>query len=164
MSSPNNWENQFSLGELKPILVFKEQVNIPLNFNSNGFPIKEKIDSLLKEIDLGLWDSYLMWNYEAYQNARNQLKIGQLFTNPITNTQNSSGNGQKDLTNIQEKAYTIEEKRSEHGNAYMKWDKDADRILCKLFDEGNSIDQLAETFERGKGAIRSRLKKLGKID
>ena len=35
--------------------------------------------------------------------------------------------------------------------------------LCRLYDEGNSISVLAEMFERTKGAIRSRLKKLGKI-
>lgn len=164
MSSPNNWETLFSLGELKPIMVFKEQVNIPLIFNTNGQPIKERIDSLIKEIDLGLWDSYLMWNYEAYQNARNQLKIGQLFTNPPTNKQTSFNIGQTNSAKKKGKTYTIDEKRAEHNNAYMKWDDDADRILCKLFDEGNSIDQLAEMFERGKGAIRSRLKKLGRIN
>ena len=32
-------------------------------FDKNGLPIKEKIESLLKDIDLGLWDMYLMWNF-----------------------------------------------------------------------------------------------------
>lgn len=61
------------------------------------------------------------------------------------------------------KAYTIEEKRNEHGNAYIPWEEEADKLLCRLYDEGNSISVLAEMFERTKGAIRSRLKKLGKI-
>lgn len=61
------------------------------------------------------------------------------------------------------KAYTIEEKRNEHGNAYIPWEEEADQLLCRLYDEGNSISVLAEMFERTKGAIRSRLKKLGKI-
>lgn len=61
------------------------------------------------------------------------------------------------------KKYTLEEKRIEHGNAYMKWDEEADNLLCRLYDEGNSISLLAEMFERRKGAIRSRLKKLGKL-
>lgn len=80
MSSPIDWENLFSLGELKPIMVFKEQVNVPFNFDGQGNPRKEKIESLLKEVELGLWDSYLMWNYEAYQNARYQLQLGQFIT------------------------------------------------------------------------------------
>ncbi len=61
------------------------------------------------------------------------------------------------------KAYTLEEKRNEHGNAYIPWEEEADQLLCRLYDEGNSISVLAEMFERTKGAIRSRLKKLGKI-
>ena len=56
-----------------------------------------------------------------------------------------------------------EEKRNEHGNAYIPWEEEADKLLCRLYDEGNSISVLAEMFERTKGAIRSRLKKLGKI-
>ena len=87
MLSPVTWENLFSLGELKPIMVFKDQVNIPLNFDARGNPKKDKIESLLKEIELGLWDTYLMWNYEAYQNARNQLQLGQMFTKLPINTQ-----------------------------------------------------------------------------
>ena len=59
--------------------------------------------------------------------------------------------------------YTIEEKRNEHGNAYIPWEEEADQLLCRLYDEGKSISVLAEMFERTKGAIRSRLKKLGKI-
>ena len=61
------------------------------------------------------------------------------------------------------KAYTIEEKRNEHGNAYIPWEEEADQLLCRLYDEGNSISVLAEMCERTKVAIRSRLKKLGKI-
>lgn len=87
MSSPIDWEKLFSLGELKPILVFKDQVNIPLNFDEHGNPIKEKMESLLKEIELGLWDIYLMWNFEAYQNAKNQLQLGRLLNYLPNNTQ-----------------------------------------------------------------------------
>ena len=87
MSSPISWENLFSLGELKSIMVFKDQVNIPLNFDERGNPRKEKMESLLKEIELGLWDIYLMWNFEAYQNAKNQLQLGRLFINLPINTQ-----------------------------------------------------------------------------
>ena len=87
MSSPISWENLFSLGELKSIMVFKDQVNIPLNFDERGNPRKEKMESLLKEIELGLWDIYLMWNFEAYQNAKNQLQLGRLFINLPIKTQ-----------------------------------------------------------------------------
>lgn len=61
------------------------------------------------------------------------------------------------------KAYTVKQKRSEHGNAYVPWDDEADRLLCRMYDEGKSISLLSDIFERTKDAIRSRLKKLGKI-
>lgn len=99
MSSPVNWENMFSLGELKPIMVFKDQVNIPLNFDIRGNPRKDKIESLIKEIDLGLWDTYLMWNYEAYQNARSQLQLGQMFTKLPINIQTPTNVEQKNSVN-----------------------------------------------------------------
>lgn len=62
------------------------------------------------------------------------------------------------------KSYTFEDKRKEHGNAYMPWDDEADRLLCRMYDEGKSISLLSDIFERTKEAIRSRLKKLGKIE
>lgn len=62
------------------------------------------------------------------------------------------------------KAYSVEEKRKEYENAYMKWDEESDRRLCKLFYEGKNFDQLAELFKRNKGAILSRLQKLGKLN
>ena len=61
------------------------------------------------------------------------------------------------------KSYTLEDKRKEHGNAYLPWDDEADKLLCRMYDEGKSISLLSDIFERTKDAIRSRLKKLGKI-
>lgn len=45
----------------------------------------------------------------------------------------------------------------------MPWDDEADNLLCRMYDEGESISLLSDIFERTKDAIRSRLKKLGKI-
>ena len=59
-----------------------------------GNPRKDKIESMLKEIELGLWDTYLMWNYEAYQNARSQLQLGQMFTKSPLNMQTPTSNVQ----------------------------------------------------------------------
>jgi len=84
----------------------------------------------------------------------------------IPSKQNYVTKGKKDRPNIssaknESKKYTIEEKRLKHGNAYMRWDEDADNLLTRLYNEGNGISLLAEMFERNEGAIRSRLKKLG---
>lgn len=67
-------------------------------------------------------------------------------------------------SSVKTKKYTLNELRIEHGNAYLPWDETADVILCRLYDKGNNISQLAEIFERTEGAIKSRLKKLRKID
>ncbi len=62
------------------------------------------------------------------------------------------------------KTYTLDSKRQEHGNAYLPWEEEADKYLIRLYDEGKSIKELAEIFERNTGGIRSRLKKLRKIE
>lgn len=67
------------------------------------------------------------------------------------------------MTMKRDKSYTLDEKRDKHGNAYLPWDENADKLLCRMFDEGKTINLLSEIFERSKGAIKSRLKKLGKI-
>lgn len=60
----------------------------------------------------------------------------------------------------EKKAYSIEEKRQVHKQAYEPWTKDADEKLEVLFCEGKTIRQLSEIFERNEGAIRSRINKL----
>lgn len=59
-----------------------------------------------------------------------------------------------------EKAYSVEEIRKEHGQAYMPWSEEEDEKLELLFCEGKSVKELASMFERKEGAIRSRIKKL----
>lgn len=78
-------------------------------------------------------------------------------------TDNDSCKNQSNIIGCQ-KAYTIEQKRDEHGNAYLPWDDEADALLVRMYEkEGKNINLLAEIFERAPGAIRSRLKKLGKL-
>lgn len=67
----------FTLGEFKAIQVLREQIRDQMYFDENGQPIKAKLDTLIKDIDLGLWDSYFMWNYEAYQSVKMQIEMGQ---------------------------------------------------------------------------------------
>ena len=59
-----------------------------------------------------------------------------------------------------EKSYNPEQP----GNVYLPWKKETDEYLISLYNEGKSLNELAEIFERNKGAIRSRLKKLGMIN
>ncbi|WP_300792056.1 hypothetical protein [uncultured Bacteroides sp.] len=57
----------------------------------------------------------------------------------------------------------MKQKRTEYGNAYVPWVDEADRLLCCMYDEDKSISLLSDIFEPTPVAIRSRLKKLGKI-
>ena len=55
----------------------------------------------------------------------------------------------------------FEKIRETYSNAYRPWDTAQDEKLRELFAERISISELAKIFERKKGAISSRLKKLG---
>ena len=54
--------------------------------------------------------------------------------------------------------------RQRHPNAYLPWDNAQDEQLRELFVKGSPIAGLAHTFNRTRGAIRSRLAKLGLVD
>lgn len=54
--------------------------------------------------------------------------------------------------------------RARHPNAYFPWDKTQDERLRELFMGGLPVAGLAHTFNRTRGAIRSRLVKLGLVE
>ena len=58
------------------------------------------------------------------------------------------------------KAYSLDKIREVHSQAYKPWTKEDDKKLEILFCEGKNINELTEIFERNKGAINSRIKKL----
>lgn len=65
---PEGWIKDYSWGELKAIYVFRLQITSIMYFKSDGTPDMEKQDKLKQEIDMGLWDNYLLWANEAYDN------------------------------------------------------------------------------------------------
>lgn len=54
--------------------------------------------------------------------------------------------------------------REKYPSAYLPWDKDQDIELKELFTKGLSIVELTTAFNRTRGSITSRLKKLGLLD
>ena len=48
-------------------------------------------------------------------------------------------------------------------NAGKPWPAEDDNTLCQLYDSGMSTKELAEHFQRSRGAITSRLVRLGKM-
>ena len=57
--------------------------------------------------------------------------------------------------------YSVEACRREYPNAYDPWSEADDAMLTQLWSEGLSLDESAERFGRKRGAIISRIKKLG---
>ena len=62
---------------------------------------------------------------------------------------------------MQSRQSGFEKIRKTYPNAYRSWDKEQDEKLQELFAKGSSVTDLAKTFGRKRGAIRSRLVKLG---
>lgn len=54
----------------------------------------------------------------------------------------------------------MEQQKLLYANAYAKWTPEEDSELLELYSKGWSIKDLVNKFERNKGAIRSRIKKL----
>lgn len=81
----------FTPGELNIVSVFRVRSCWRDYFDKNGKPILEKMDELKKEIDLGLWDTYLFWDWESYQNLQNQNYLVVAFANMMkANIKNST--------------------------------------------------------------------------
>lgn len=62
--------------------------------------------------------------------------------------------------NETEKAYSVDEVRTRHKDAYKPWTEELDDELTVMYCEGVNVKDLAKHFGRSKGAIRSRIKKL----
>lgn len=58
------------------------------------------------------------------------------------------------------KTYLVDEIRKTHPKAYEKWSEYDDTLLLKMVQQGEDIDTLCAVFQRGRGAIRSRIRKL----
>ena len=59
-----------------------------------------------------------------------------------------------------EKAYSVEEIRTRHQDAYKPWTPELDKELTMMYCEGINNRDMAKHFGRTKGAISSRIKKL----
>lgn len=81
-----NWTDLFSPGELETIWVFRDKVANSLYYNIDGCPDPTKLATLLKEIEIGLWDSYLFWDFSSYMNLNNQNAMVSLMTQMISNS------------------------------------------------------------------------------
>lgn len=65
----------FTPGEQNILNVFRTRSCWTDYFDKTGNAIPQKMEELKKEIDLGLWDTYLFWDWESYQNMQNQNSL-----------------------------------------------------------------------------------------
>lgn len=72
---------------------------------------------------------------------------------PVLSVQSVDDNSNK------QESYMAQQKKL-HTKAYAPWSKEDDEKLRLLYVDGKSINELAEIFERNKGAIMSRIRKL----
>ncbi|MFT3822268.1 MAG: 3'-5' exonuclease [Chitinophagaceae bacterium] len=76
-------------------------------------------------------------------------------------TKSSPGNKKQISKQTSDKTYSVWDRRTVDKDAYKPWTSDQDELLKELYDDGWSIGDLTTHFKRTKGAIVSRLKKLG---
>lgn len=62
--------------------------------------------------------------------------------------------------NSKEKAYSVEEVKAKHKDAYKPWTPELDDELTVMYCEGVNVKDMAKHFGRTRGAITSRIKKL----
>ncbi|MEK7564018.1 MAG: PIF1 family DEAD/DEAH box helicase [Patescibacteria group bacterium] len=67
----------------------------------------------------------------------------------------------KSVSLIKSSTKSFEEIPEKYPNAYRPWNENQDAKLTELYTSGSSIPELVETFGRKRGAITSRLVKLG---
>ena len=63
---PDLATNLFTPGELNILYVFRYHTTLDTYFDGAGNANHSRMQQLKKEIDLGLWDTYLFWDWEAF--------------------------------------------------------------------------------------------------
>lgn len=76
------WIN-FSPGEVNSILVFKRLTMESGFYDKNGNIRNDTLELLKKEVDLGIWDSYLQWDITAYNNMCTQKLFAEIGINAM---------------------------------------------------------------------------------
>ena len=95
---------------------------------------------------------------EKPENIQNNQKIAEV-DNFKTNKKTRSSEG---LIENRDPAYSIDEIRKSHENAYKPWTPEEEKFLTELFEQGLTIKEIARKMKRQNGGVRSRLRKLGR--
>ena len=85
----------FTPGEINVLNVFRMRTCWDAYFNDNGTAIPEKLANLKKEIDLGIWDTYLFWDWESYQNLQTQSRMANVMATAMLQNMGNQQNVSK---------------------------------------------------------------------
>ena len=83
IANPVDWHKQFTPGELQTILVLRTQLANTDYFSQNGRADSNKIKDLIREIEIGLWDNYLFYDYESFTNIQAQHNLANVVQSMI---------------------------------------------------------------------------------
>lgn len=101
--NPIDWHKQFTPGEFQTILVLRTQLANIDYFSQNGQADSKKIKDLIREIEIGLWDNYLFYDYESFTNIRAQHNLANVVQNMIMmNQQQANTNNAKSTEDTKE--------------------------------------------------------------
>lgn len=106
----------FTPGKLNILAVFKLRSSWDTFFDLNGKVILEKRNNLKKEIDLGIWDTYLFWDSESYLNIQTQNRMANVITNVVLQNLEAQQKGLTNKDTLDEKLDKILYTLSEHKN------------------------------------------------
>jgi len=75
--------NNLTIGEFNVIAVLRIETYKREFYNNNGDANIQSMDELVRDIDRGLWDRYLGWDYDSYMNIKLQRNSMQNMTDAL---------------------------------------------------------------------------------
>ena len=179
------WQGDKTLGSIKP--ENNSNPDFVFRYNDKEFAVECKWRrNLDKDLSKDLFSVKRIENYKAFSRIRKMpvtivLGVGgescnpeQLYVIPLENMASlltQTRHISDFFCSIQEfnislflrnkdKVFSMEETRKQYPNAYRPWSKADDEKLLALHQRGKSVEELMSIFNRNKGGILSRIKKL----
>ena len=80
-TSPCDLDTIFSPGEQNTIAVFSMILRHEYYYDDTGSAKQNAMNVLKTEVDSGLWDSYLQWDYASFKNLHAQMRVNEEMEN-----------------------------------------------------------------------------------
>lgn len=96
------WTTYFSFGEMNIVYIIREKLLDKSLYEENtGLPKQECVRDLINEINMGLWDAYLDWAYEAFANVQTQKNFASIAIKMMSANQSVVSTPPPSLDNLQ---------------------------------------------------------------